>query len=218
MTLLVGVTMATLIATSCSAHDARQAHRAPAAGPAAASSSITATRASEPVTSIASAGPTRSAAHTAAPVGQRSAARTVAASTVRPSPCADNSARQLVVVRVRQQHAWMCERHVAVFDSPVTTGAVDLPYDSTPTGTFYVQDKQRHRVLTLLSGAQYTVQYWIPFEAPLFGFHDSSWQNFPYGSARYRTEGSHGCVHLPLKTIAFLYDWADIGATVRIGS
>ena len=71
-------------------------------------------------------------------------------------------------------------------------------------------------MLTLNTGATYDVKYWIPFDAPLFGFHDSSWQDFPYGSAKYKTDGSHGCIHMPLKAIAFLYDWADIGADVDI--
>ena len=60
------------------------------------------------------------------------------------------------------------------------------------------------------------MKYWIPFDAPLFGFHDSSWQTFPYGSQQYRTDGSHGCVHMPLADIAFLYEWANVGATVVI--
>ena len=45
------------------------------------------------------------------------------------------------------------------------------------------------------------MKYWIPFDAPLFGFHDSSWQKMPYGSQKYRTKGSHGCIHMPLAAI-----------------
>ena len=73
-----------------------------------------------------------------------------------------------------------------------------LPYDSTPLGTFHVQARNRATMLTLADGQTYQVKYWVPFDAPLFGFHDSSWQSFPYGSPAYRTQGSHGCVHLPL--------------------
>ena len=114
------------------------------------------------------------------------------------------------------KHLWMCAAGHLAHEAAVTTGAVDLPYDSTPTGTFEIQGKTTDTTLTLLSGDTYAVKYWIPFDGPLFGFHDSSWQNFPYGSARYRTEGSHGCIHTPLATMKFLYDWATIGATVTI--
>lgn len=134
----------------------------------------------------------------------------------KPNACAGNAAPQLVLVSVAKQHLWMCATSHLVYNAAVTTGAVDLPYDSTPTGTYQIQAKETDRTLTLLSGDQYQVNYWIPFDAPLFGFHDSSWQNFPYGSARYRTEGSHGCVHTPLAAMKFLYSWANIGATVTI--
>jgi lipoprotein-anchoring transpeptidase ErfK/SrfK len=110
----------------------------------------------------------------------------------------------------------MCAGHDLRYDSPVTTGAVGLPYDSTPVGTFHVQAKDTDTVLTLVGGAQYTVRYWIPFDAPLFGFHDAAWQKMPFGSQQYRTRGSHGCVHMPLAAMRFLYHWARVGATVRV--
>ena len=40
--------------------------------------------------------------------------------------------------------------------------------------------------------------------------------HLPYGGAQYRTDGSHGCVHMPLAQIAFLYRWAPIGTPVTI--
>ena len=132
------------------------------------------------------------------------------------SACTHNRSGKLVLVDVSEQHLWLCQGTRSTFDSPVTSGAVDLPYDSTPTGTFRVQAKDRHRTLTLLGGQQFTVKYWIPFQGPLFGFHDSPWQKMAYGSQRYRTKGSHGCVHLPLATISHLYHWADVGTPVRI--
>ncbi len=121
-----------------------------------------------------------------------------------------------MLVSVARQHAWLCAHQRLAYDTAVTTGAVDLPYDSTPTGTFHIQAITRNQVLTLLSGDQYTVKYWIPFDAPLFGFHDSSWQKMPYGSQKYRTKGSHGCIHLPLAAIKYLATWASVGTTVRI--
>ncbi len=132
------------------------------------------------------------------------------------NPCDLNTFARKVFVSIGRQHVWMCAQHTIAFSAPVTTGAVDLPYDSTPTGNFQIQGRTRNAVLTLLSGARYDVRYWIPFDGPLFGFHDSSWQDFPYGSPRYRTEGSHGCVHMPLAAVRFLYRWADVGTPVKI--
>jgi lipoprotein-anchoring transpeptidase ErfK/SrfK len=132
-----------------------------------------------------------------------------------PNACARNTAPQLVLVSISKQHAWLCARTRTVYSTAVTTGMTGQ-YTATPTGTYRIQGRDRDTVLTLNSGATYDVKYWIPFDAPLFGFHDSSWQSFPYGSARYRTEGSHGCIHLPLAGMKFLYDWGHVGATVVI--
>ena len=121
-----------------------------------------------------------------------------------------------MLVSVRAQRAWLCASHAVAYSSAVTTGAVDRPYQATPTGAFQIQARQRNQVLTLLSGAQYRVKYWIPFDGPLFGFHDSPWQTMPYGSQQYRTQGSHGCVHLPAVAMRFLYRWAPVGTPVRI--
>ncbi len=133
----------------------------------------------------------------------------------RPNRCAHNAAPQKVIVSIRRQHLWMCARHRLVRQSAVTTGIVGQ-YTNTPTGNYVIQDRVRDTTLTLITGATYAVHYWIPFEGPLFGFHDSSWQNFPYGSPRYKTQGSHGCVHMPLAAIAFLYRWSARPTAVHI--
>jgi hypothetical protein len=135
----------------------------------------------------------------------------------RPTPnrCAHNDAAQKVIVSVAAQHLWMCARHRLVRQTPVTTGMVGQ-WTNTPTGNYWIQGRNRDTTLTLNTGATYPVKYWIPFDAPLFGFHDSSWQNFPYGSPKYKTAGSHGCVHMPLKAIAFLYRWAVHPTAVHI--
>jgi len=109
----------------------------------------------------------------------------------------------------------MCARHKVAYETPITSGMVGQ-YTNTPTGRFVIQGRTRNTWLTLIDGSSYAVKYWIPFDGPLFGFHDSSWQHFPYGSDRYKTDGSHGCVHVPLAAIRFLYRWADIGTAVRI--
>ena len=118
-------------------------------------------------------------------------------------------------VSLRQQHMWMCHRHRVAYSTAITSGMAG-PYTHTPTGRYHVQGLNRNSTLTLNTGATYEVKFWIPFNAPLFGFHDSSWQHFPYGSPRYQKHGSHGCIHMPLAAIRYFYNWANIGTPVRI--
>lgn len=129
--------------------------------------------------------------------------------------CAGNASPQLVIVDVSAQHAWMCERARTVHDTPVTTG-MQRPDTATPTGRFAVDGKTRDTTLYPSTGGAYPVAYWITFDAPAYGFHDSSWQKIPYGSPQYRTGGSHGCVHMPLAAMRFLYGWVHVGTPVHI--
>jgi hypothetical protein len=129
-----------------------------------------------------------------------------------PSPCRTSHDPQRVIVSIAKQHAWVCAGARQVRDSAVTTGM--LSAGGTPTGTWHVQAKETNRWLA--SGGQtYQVKYWMPYEGD-YGFHDALWQTFPFGSPQYRTSGSHGCVHFPLATMAWLYGWTNVGATVTV--
>lgn len=125
--------------------------------------------------------------------------------------CLRNTAATFVLVSISQQHVWMCEGHKQVYSSPATTGEVDNG-NATPTGSWVVQSRETNRYLTGPGYRDY-VHYWIPFDGDI-GFHDATWQTMPFGSQRYRTEGSHGCVHLPLGVVRWLYGWAQSNSTV----
>jgi hypothetical protein len=127
-----------------------------------------------------------------------------------------------IYVSITQQHLWACTGDVLLTDTVVTTGASALKNvnDSTPTGTFRIANKVRNTVLAGhdVNGAwNDPVTYWMPFTGGI-GFHDSPWQTFPLGSPLYITQGSHGCIHLPLDTITVLFDWAPVGTLVSIRS
>jgi lipoprotein-anchoring transpeptidase ErfK/SrfK len=132
-----------------------------------------------------------------------------------PGPCRSNADAQRIIVSVRQQHAWMCAGAHQVAESAVTTGATATG-SGTPIGTWHIEAKQTNTTLTVLTGEAFHVDYWLPYNGNVYGLHDSSWQTFPYGSQQYRTAGSHGCVHLPLASMRWLYGWARVGATVTI--
>lgn len=128
--------------------------------------------------------------------------------------CSNNTHTKEVIVSLNQQHLWACSGTKQVYVSAVTTGAYKIG-DGTPTGTWQIYSKQVNQYLTG-PGYRDFVKYWMPFYGE-YGFHDSSWQTFPYGDLqKYGTQGSHGCVHLPAATAAWLYGWAQIGTTVTI--
>jgi lipoprotein-anchoring transpeptidase ErfK/SrfK len=116
-----------------------------------------------------------------------------------------------VIVSIAQQHEWACAHHQVLQSSPVTTGASQRG-DGTPRGTFAVQGMIRDTTLD----DRYHVEYWIPFHLGVWGFHDAAWQHTPFGAASYRANGSHGCVHMPLGAIRWLFHWVRYGTLVRI--
>jgi L,D-transpeptidase catalytic domain len=129
------------------------------------------------------------------------------------SPCQTNTASQFVLVSISAQQAWMCQGTEQVNSTPVTTGNVSA-HDSTPLGSWRVQARETNQYLT---GPGYSdfVRYWVPFNGS-FGFHDASWQTFPFGSPLYQTDGSHGCVHFPTPMMSWFFSWISVGAHVTI--
>ena len=140
---------------------------------------------------------------------------TVWSTTLR-NRCGAMTARHIVRIDISEQRAVLCAGHEQILNTRVTTGASAYG-NGTPTGTWRLYAKVRNTVLYPSSGGAYPVKYWMPYSGP-YGMHDSSWQHFPYGSSRYRTEGSHGCVHFPPAAMARLYAWAPIGTVVSIHS
>jgi hypothetical protein len=134
----------------------------------------------------------------------------------KPSPCLTNTHQQLILVSIKHQHLWACAGHQTKLSTPVTTGATSRPGDATPRGTFAVQGIEQRITLTTDGPKSYRVRYWIPFHLGIWGFHDASWQTIPFGSQRFRSKGSHGCVHMPLAAIRTLFHWVHYGAVVRI--
>lgn len=129
------------------------------------------------------------------------------------TPCISNAQPKWVVVSIKVQRVWMCAAKTQVYSTLVTTGAVNVG-NGTPLGTWQVQSRETNRYL-VGPGYRDFVRYWMPFNGD-YGFHDASWQTMPYGAAGYRDNGSHGCVHLPLTAMRWLYNWAPVGTPVTI--
>jgi hypothetical protein len=83
----------------------------------------------------------------------------------------------------------------------------------TYSGTYHIQSKQTRQ---MLSGPTWNdfVYYWMPYKSGV-GFHDATWEKH-FGGNAYKTEGSHGCIHLPLATAKRLYSLCSVGDLVVV--
>jgi lipoprotein-anchoring transpeptidase ErfK/SrfK len=129
------------------------------------------------------------------------------------SRCGRNLPAQAIIMDITLQHLWACHHATLVLSTPVTTGAYQRGW-ITPTGTGHIYAKERNVNLVGPSWDDH-VKYWMPYRGP-FGLHDAAWQKFPEGSPKYKTKGSHGCVHLPAIEMKALFHWAKIGARVTV--
>lgn len=79
---------------------------------------------------------------------------------------------------------------------------------TTPQGVFGLTYKTTNAVLR---GADYVtpVNYWMPFHGN-YGMHDATWRD-SFGGDIYLTNGSHGCLNLPLDKAAEIYQYMTEG-------
>ncbi len=112
-----------------------------------------------------------------------------------------------IEVDMTNQMMYYYEAGELKIETPVVTGNTSLRR-GTPTGTNYVYNKQRDRVLRG-EGYASPVKYWIPVKGAV-GIHDASWRK-SYGGEIYKTNGSHGCINTPLDKVSELYDMVEIG-------
>ena len=185
-------------------------------------SALTVTSAPKPIATPSATPSAAPVAAAPAPVAKTVAAPAQPAAPIA-SPCAGTPAGiKHIYVSIGEQHLWACTGDALLIDSAITTGASAITNAryTTPLGTSHITGKKRN---TVLAGKDVNgpwndpVEYWMPFDGGI-GFHDSSWQTFPYGSPLYTTQGSHGCVHVPVAVIATIFDWAPVSTLVTVRS
>jgi lipoprotein-anchoring transpeptidase ErfK/SrfK len=113
-------------------------------------------------------------------------------------------------VNLTTQKMFFVKNGVKVLETDIVTGA---PSMATPPGTFRVQGKSSPAVL-VGPGYRSPVTYWMAFNGGI-GFHDATWQS-SFGGKRYLTNGSHGCINMPLAAAKTLYSYLSVGDTVRV--
>jgi lipoprotein-anchoring transpeptidase ErfK/SrfK len=123
-----------------------------------------------------------------------------------------NARGKSIVVNLSSQWLYAYEGEQLVFDAPVATGRDGM---NTPTGTFSVYAKLPVQTMDGVTDGEYWVVPNVPSVMYIYGgvaLHGTYWHNLFGTGAR----PSHGCVNLPLRSAAWLYNWAPIGTTVRV--
>ncbi len=125
---------------------------------------------------------------------------------------AASSAGKLVVVNLSHQWLYAYKDGELVFDAPVSTGRDGM---NTPAGSFSVYSKTKLQTMRGSQGGEPWVVPDVPNVMYINGdvaIHGTYWHNKFGTGARL----SHGCINLPLRSAAWLYDWAPVGTAVKV--
>lgn len=114
-----------------------------------------------------------------------------------------------VEIDLTRQKVWVYVDGNLQIETDCVTGCINKGH-GTPTGIYTLAYKKENTVLLgkLLSNGKYEyespVSYWMPFNGGI-GLHDATWRS-TFGGDIYISNGSHGCVNLPLEAAKELYN------------
>ena len=123
-------------------------------------------------------------------------------------------------INITKQHLWFVKDGSVVLESDFVSGKESDPTRLTPSGTYYIYNKERNRVLrgTKQPNGKYeyesTDSYWMPFNKGI-GLHDASWRS-TFGGNIYINSGSHGCINLPTGFAGSLYSQIYVNLPVVV--
>ena len=123
-------------------------------------------------------------------------------------------------INITKQHLWFVKDGSVVLESDFVSGKESDPTRLTPSGTYYIYNKERNRVLrgTKQPDGKYEyespVSYWMPFNKGI-GLHDASWRS-TFGRDIYINSGSHGCINLPTGFAGSLYSQIYVNLPVVV--
>lgn len=119
-----------------------------------------------------------------------------------------------IEVSISQQHLWLYKNGVLITETDVVTGT-DKPEFETLKGAWTIALKASPYTLSSdIYGYKVNVNYWMPFVYGQ-GLHDLSTRK-AFGGQIYKTNGSHGCINLPLNQAKIIYETIDAGYPILI--
>lgn len=117
-----------------------------------------------------------------------------------------------IEVDISGQMVYLIEEGEVTYSTSCVTGSIATGHD-TPTGVYYVSWKTRNYTMKTYGNFVY---YWMPIDDSTgVGLHDATWRS-SFGGSIYMTNGSHGCINLPLDAAKYLYNNTDTGIPVIV--
>lgn len=135
----------------------------------------------------------------------------------------DDLVKGYVEISLEKQHLWFYKDGELITETDVVTGKPvgvnkktgEQEDWSTYKGAYPLAYKESDAVLSSdIYGYETPVKYWMPFVYGQ-GLHDADWQT-SFGGDRYLTNGSHGCVNLPLGEAAVIFENIEAGYPILI--
>lgn len=124
-------------------------------------------------------------------------------------------------VDLSAQYMWYIVDGTVALQTDVVTG-LPTADRATPAGVYSILYTQQNATLvgekdpnTGKPIYETKVAYWMPFTWQGHGFHDATWQP-AFGGSLYQTNGSHGCVNMPLDQAASLFNMLSSGTPVIV--
>lgn len=116
-----------------------------------------------------------------------------------------------VEIDLSNQHLYLYDKGNLILESDFVSGKMSQSGSVTPPGVFGLTYKTTNAVLR---GEDYEtpVNYWMPFNGNI-GMHDATWRR-SFGGDIFLTNGSHGCINLPLAKAKEIYGYLSTGYPV----
>ncbi len=110
-----------------------------------------------------------------------------------------------VEIDLTGQHVWLYIDGIEIVSTDCVSGSMSDASRVTPPGTYTLYYKESPSVLKGANNEyESEVTYWMPFNEGI-GLHDATWRS-SFGGSIYLTDGSHGCINLPLEAAKQIYE------------
>ncbi len=129
-------------------------------------------------------------------------------------------------VDLAEQHVRFYDDGKVIWETDCVSGGLDDKGEmhSTPSGVYTINSNMRSGNVELrgkidpkTNEPEYIshVEYWMPFIEDSVALHDADWRS-SFGGDLYRSNGSHGCVNLPVGKARDLYGMVSVGTVVVV--